>query len=48
MLTCAVCNAEVKQLTDGTLTRDCDHVEAPVNASLTAVCTGEGGACGIR
>lgn len=48
MLSCAVCNTEVKQLTDGTLTRDCEHVDAPVNASLTATVYGEGGACGLR
>lgn len=37
---CKECGAEVK-LVDGELVRTCDHVDAPILASLTAHATGE-------
>jgi hypothetical protein len=42
MLTCADCGAVVIALTDGTMERECEHLEAGVIASLEATVYGEG------
>jgi hypothetical protein len=42
MYECSVCSKEVQILEDGTIVRTCEHTDAPVIASMSAICAGKG------